>query len=260
MRPRLTVDVASMPLGEPRSMANGRTCLVVDVLRATSVLAVLLGRGMRAVYPAATIEQGRALRDRLRSEGRAVDGAAPPLLCGEVDACPPEGYDFGNSPSEFERLDPLPASAVVATTNGTPALLACGTSSLVIAAAPLNASAAVRLALAAGRDVLVLCAGHPSGAGEDDVIAAGLLVERLVAAGTEPTAHARAALERYEAGRGDLAAALRETHHGRALVRLGFGHDIDLCATVDRYDRVGVLADEGGRAVMRPASDEEIPR
>ncbi|TAK74974.1 MAG: hypothetical protein EPO16_09775, partial [Dehalococcoidia bacterium] len=73
------VDVALAPsFAEPA----GRTCLVVDVLRATSAIAVLLGRGARAIYPAATVEEGLALRQRLR-----VDGIEA-VLCGERDALP----------------------------------------------------------------------------------------------------------------------------------------------------------------------------
>ncbi len=76
------VDVALAPrFAEPA----GRTCLVVDVLRATSVIAVLLGRGTRAIYPAATVEDGLALRVQLAAEGVSA------ALCGERDALPPAG-------------------------------------------------------------------------------------------------------------------------------------------------------------------------
>ncbi|MDA0365841.1 MAG: 2-phosphosulfolactate phosphatase, partial [Chloroflexi bacterium] len=123
----MRVDLTILP---PPASPTRETCLVVDVLRATSVMAVLFGRGIEAVYPAATIEEGRVLRARL-----AADGSAP-MLCGEVDALPPEGYDYGNSPGEFMRMAALPANrAVVATTNGTPALVRCASAPLVIAAA-----------------------------------------------------------------------------------------------------------------------------
>ena len=93
------IDVALAPAHtEPR----GRTCLVVDVLRATSVMATLLGRGTRALYPVATVEEGTELRAGLRAEG--VDAA----LCGERDALPPAGYDFGNSPGVFAALERVP--------------------------------------------------------------------------------------------------------------------------------------------------------
>jgi len=248
------VDVALLP---PAVSPTGEICLVVDVLRATSVMAVLFGRGLAALTPAATVEEGRALRARLAGGAAGDRGAARAvMLCGEVDSFPPPGYDFGNSPGEFARMAALPAPrAVVATTNGTPALLACARAPLTAAAAPLNAGAAAALARGAGHDVLVVCAGTRRAPSEDDRLAAGLLVDRLVSAGAEPTAEAARALAAYRAASGDLAAALLETAHGRRLVEQGFGDDIAFCASVDRYDRVGVLGFEDGVAVLRPAGE-----
>ena len=74
-------------------------------------------------------------------------------------------------------------------------------------------------------------------------------------AGLQPGDEAYFALERYEAARNDLAAALRETPHGARLVELGFGADIDRCAQVDVYDTVATLRLEDGRPVLRTASE-----
>ena len=236
----MRIDVTFLP---PEHPPEEQTCLVIDVLRATSCMAVLFGRGMEAIYPAASIEAAQALREELGD----VAG-----LFGEQDALPPDGFDRGNSPSEFARI-PLPwREAVMATTNGTPALLACAGAPLVLAAAPLNASAVMEAALAAGRDVLVVCAGRRGEYADDDALAAGLLVQRLVAAGAEPDAGARRALDLLDGAQSGLAGALRATEHGRELVRLGFGHDIDFCAESDRYEVAGALRREAGRYVLQP--------
>ena len=245
----MRVDVAFIP---PARVPIEATCLVVDVLRATSVMAVLFGRGLRAAWLAGSIEEGRAIRAALGDRPRGL------MLCGEEHALPPTGFDYGNSPLEFERVA-LPAEAVLATSNGTPALLACAGAPLVLPAAPLNAGAAVNTALNAGRDVLIVCSGSveddvrvPS---DDDTIAAGQLVERLVRAGLQPGDEVHFALERYEAARADLATALRRTPHGARLVELGFGADVDRCAQVDVYDTVALLRLEDGRPVLRTASE-----
>jgi 2-phosphosulfolactate phosphatase len=245
------VDVALVP---PASVPADTTCLVVDVLRATSVMAVLFGRGLSAGWLAGSIEDGRAIRAALGDRPGGV------ILCGEVNSLPPEGFDFGNSPLEFERVAAegrLPAEAVLATTNGTPALLVCATAPLVLPAAPLNAGAATRVAIEAGRDVLVVCSGRVTEAGarvegDDDTLAAGLLVARLVAAGAMPGETARYALAQYDAVRGDLGGALRQTFHGSRITAIGFGADVDRCATADVYDTVATLRLEDGRAVLRP--------
>lgn len=241
--PLRRVDVALAPrFAEP----DGRTCLVIDVLRATSVIAVLLGRGTQAIYPAATVEEGLALRAQLAIEGVAA------ALCGERDALPPEGFDFGNSPGTFSRLDRVPDAAVVATTNGTPALLACAQAPLAMTAAPLHVSAVVRAAIDAGRDVLIVCSGLRREPAEDDTLAAGLFVERLVRAGASAGTEALFALERFEQARTDLAAGLAATEHGQRLVALGFADDVALCASLDRFTVAGALGMHSGRPVLRP--------
>jgi len=247
----MRVDVALIPPARPPGHA---TCLVVDVLRATSVMAVLFGNGLRAAWLAGSIEDGRATRAALGDRPGGL------MLCGEENALPPADFDYGNSPLEFQRIAAegrLPAEAVLATTNGTPALLSCVAAPLVLPAAPLNAGAAVRVALEAARDVLVVCSGlvPPTGGrapGEDDTLGAGLLVDRLVRAGAYPGDEALYALGCYEAVRDDLAAALRATEHGRRITAIGFGADVDRCAQADAYDTVATLHIEDSRPVLRP--------
>jgi 2-phosphosulfolactate phosphatase len=241
----MRVDVAIAP---PAAPPLEQTCLVVDVLRATSVLAVLLDRGAEQIYPTATIEHGLALRDELVAEGTDV------FLLGERGGLPPEGFDAGNSPTALAALELSSNIAVQATSNGTPALLACVGAPLVMPAAVVNATAATRVAIEADHDVLVVCAGLRGGFGEDDVLAAGLLVDRLVTAGATTGPEAQDALERYEAARDDLAEAFRQTEHGVVTVGLGFDDDIVLCATPDRYDVVATLGESDGRPVLRPLS------
>ena len=243
----MRIDVALVP---PASVPRDTTCVVVDVLRATSSMAVLFGRGLRAAWLAGSIEEGRAIRAALGDRPGGL------MLCGEEHALPPEGFDHGNSPLEFER-GAFPAEAVLATTNGTPALLACAEAALTMPVAPLNAGAVINAALQAGRDILVVCSGLVTEAGvrapgDDDTLAAGLVVERLVRAGVRPGDEALFALEQYERVRHDLAAAFRATTHGARITALGFGADVDRCAQADAYDAVAALGIEDGRAVLRP--------
>ncbi|MBT5772989.1 MAG: 2-phosphosulfolactate phosphatase [Dehalococcoidia bacterium] len=239
----MNVDVAFVP---PAAAPTDRTCIVIDVLRATSVIAVLMDKGMRRIYPTATVQEARELRAELASDGTDV------FLLGEQGGLPPEGFDAGNSPTALQQLSITAQIAVQATTNGTPALLACQGAPLVMAAAPLNAAEVTRLTLEAGHDVLIVCAGLRGGFAEDDTLAAGLFVERLVLAGAHPSDAANEALTRYEAARDNLADALRDTEHGRITVELGFDDDIELCGTADRITRVAVLGSHEGRPALEP--------
>jgi len=239
----MDVDVAFTP---PAVAPTDRTCIVIDVLRATSVIAVLIHRGMRRIYPTATVDEARQLRTQLASDGTDV------FLLGEQGGLPPEGFDAGNSPTALQQLPISAEIAVQATTNGTPALLACQGAPLVMAAAPLNAAAVTQLALEAKNDVLIVCAGLRGAFAEDDTLAAGLFAERLVLAGAQPSDTASDSLLRYETARDRFTDALRDTKHGRATVELGFDADIELCATPDLFTRVAVLGHHDGRPALEP--------
>lgn len=238
----MLVDVAWLP---PENVATDVTCIVVDVLRATSSIATLLARGLEAVFPVATMEEARRLRDELGSSA---------LLCGERGALPPPGFDFGNSPAEFATTDLSRwTAAVMSTTNGTPALLACRDASLVLAAGPINAAATVAACVAARRDVLVVCSGRAGVRATDDSLAAALLVKRLQGEGAALADRAREALALLDAAPGSLASSFRQTEHGRALVALGFERDLEICAQEDQYPVVAALTIDGHRAVLRAA-------
>src|SRR5579885_499462 len=114
-------------------------CVVIDVLRATSTLATLIARGVREVAVVAAIAEAFALRD--------AGGEAVRLLCGEVGGLPPAGFDYGNSPEEFARLDLAGRSAVLFTSNGTKALVRVAVSPAVFAGSLLNVTAAMNAAL-----------------------------------------------------------------------------------------------------------------
>lgn len=122
--------------------------IVVDVVRATTTLATQFERGARQVYVAGGIAQARAARQALAEA--APDGPAV-LLAGESGGLAPAGFDYGNSPAEFARLDLTGAELVFATTNGTRALLACAGGAAVLAGALRNADAVANAAVALAR-------------------------------------------------------------------------------------------------------------
>jgi len=62
---------------------TNQTCLVIDVLRATSVMAVLLSMGVAKIYLAESFEAARRLKKELGSDVNL-------LLIGEKDAVPPD--------------------------------------------------------------------------------------------------------------------------------------------------------------------------
>lgn len=228
----MRIEVAFVP--SLASDVEAKVCVVVDVLRATSTLVVLVERGVREVVVCGTLAEARRTARRTGH-----------LLCGEVNSLPPPDFDHGNSPSEFAALDLSGRSAVLYTTNGTRALRHVGDAQAVLVGALLNreaaAAAALREATGTDRDIAVICAGtgHGRRFSLEDAFVAGALVDslraRAGAAGPRPrlSDDAQAALRLYRAYRGRALACFRQADHGRSLLELGLGHDLEFCARSD---------------------------
>ena len=110
--------------------------VVIDVLRATSVITQALHAGAAEVVVCGEIEDAFE---------RARRGDPPPLLCGERACKPIEGFDLGNSPSEYTDARVGGKTLVMTTTNGTRAVLAASGFERIYAACFNNLSAIVAL-------------------------------------------------------------------------------------------------------------------
>ena len=219
---------------------TNKICLVIDVLRATSVMAVLLSFGVNEIYLSESFEAARALKKKL-GPNRDL------LLIGEKDAVPPDDFDGGNSPLDFlERghNSQLPSTVIMVTTNGTPTLLACKDAPMTMPIAPLNLGASLKKATAAKQDILIVCSGFEGESAEDDLIAAGLVAERLQTLGFSLSSELNNTRQKYRAyyeNPKSLSTALRNTKHGQRLVVAKFDDDIDYCSNENTFDETGTL-------------------
>lgn len=234
---RRKVNVFFTPARLSASGVEGRAAVVIDVLRATSSMVEALANGARAVFPTESIEHALELHGSLDREGT--------LLCGERRSLPIDGFDLGNSPSEFAKEVVADKQLIMTTTNGTRAFLATRGADRILAASFLNLGAVVD-ALAGDRRIVVVCAGKEGRFSLDDAVCAGHLVRRLLAEGGDDEAElddsALAAAQLasdFEPSKETFGA----TAAGRALVEVGLGGDLALCAAVDRHAIVPVLHD-----------------
>jgi 2-phosphosulfolactate phosphatase len=236
------IDVVYAPTAVTPTDVAGRTVVVVDVLRATTTIAVALSNGAKAVLPAASTEE--ALRIAQNLERDAV------ILAGERKSVRIEGFALGNSPAEFGPEVVSGKTIVMTTSNGTQALIAAQGAREIIAGAAVNFSAVVeraRAALEEYDDLVILCAGGDKQFALEDAFAAGRLTKVLLPDG---------GLRRVAVNDGALAAlelarhygerwlrALRASAHGRELVELGFRRDLEVCAAQDTHPVLPLYAD-----------------
>jgi 2-phosphosulfolactate phosphatase len=214
-------DIAILPT---RDLSH-TTCVVFDILRATSSMITGLANGATEIWPVQTIEQARELRARMPDI----------VLGGERHGDPIEGFDVGNNPLEYSRLGGRRIATT--TTNGTIALRACDAAERVLVGAILNLDA-VRSAIADAENVLLVCAGTFETLALEDVLAAGMLARFFPAA--ELTDSARTCVAVADAYPTPLEGLLA-ARNGRALATRGWREQVEWCADVSRFDTIGIM-------------------
>lgn len=232
------LEVALLP--SEASSVDAECFVVIDVLRATTTLAVLLARDAAEVRVVATLDEAR-------------DAGTDVLRAGEERGFRPGGFDLGNSPVEAAAAPVAGRRVVMATTNGTAALLAAAGRGRVLAGSLVNLTA-VAAEAAGHRRVAIVCAGTHRGRrfALEDAAVAGALVGELTR--LSPTVElgdgARAALHLGQ-GR-PLAELVREAEHARYLVSVGFRADVDEALRRDAWPVVPHVAASGqGWATLR---------
>ena len=219
---------------------GGRVVAVIDVLRASTTIAVALANGAKAVIPFESSEE--AVTRSKAFERRDV------RLAGERRMVAIPGFDFGNSPREFTREAVEGKTLLLATTNGTVALTALQGARDVVVAAYVNLSAALAMLRAAARggtDVAVVCAGRERQFALEDAACAGrlarLIARRLPEAELNDAALASTMIDRRFGD--DLQRLFLASEHGKALAEAGFADDLAVCAAVDSYPVLPIYQD-----------------
>lgn len=207
------IDVAFTP----SDVRRADVAVVIDVLRATSTATQALASGYRSVLCVPGLDDALALR----APGR--------VLAGERDCVMPAGFQMGNSPLEALRVSG--EELVLATTNGTPTILAAAHHAQEVLVGCLLNLDAVLDALAWADDVQVICSGAHGAVALEDVYVAGRICERLDGSRSGAAQIAEAVARAYPSALDALVAS----EHAARLQAAGLSHDIPFCA------REGVL-------------------
>jgi len=237
-KPALSLDVVASPPEATGALLCDRNVVVIDVLRATTVISHGLAAGAERIIPAVSPEEARDL-------GAGLDPGSA-LLCGERQGYRIPGFELGNSPLEYTPDRVKGRILILASTNGSVLLARCCTARRILAVSFNNLSVVAARMRAAGGPWIAVCSGKLGRACLEDLVCAGRLGVRLGLSGAgdsgdsldearDGLAIARLLDERLG---GDLAGMLRRSAHGRYLESIGFGRDLDLCSRLDILDVV----------------------
>ncbi len=162
------IEVCFSPALFPLYKKSDVNVVVVDILRATSVICTMFKNGVEKVIPVKTIEEVKEASNKGH------------LIVAERDGKKLDFADLGNSPYYFTPDVVAGKTLVYSTTNGTNAITMGEECANVLIGSFLNIKAVVDFLINDDKDVVVLCAGWKNKYCIEDTIFAGAVVEALL--------------------------------------------------------------------------------
>lgn len=204
--------------------------VIIDVLRATSVMITALANGAKAVYPYKDIES--VLENSKKSKSFVLGGERKGLKI--------EGFDFGNSPLEYTKEAVSGKDMFMTTSNGTRAIenSANGSKKLFIAAF-LNVESVVKKILEENDDTVIICSGTDNNFSLDDALCAGEIIRRVKEKNRDiQLTDISLAMKRLAETSLGIEETLEGSKHFEYLKTIGFYGDMNHCFTMDMFDIV----------------------
>ena len=220
------------------SKIKEKVVVVIDMLRATTVITTALRNGAKSVIPILTVEETFKKAKELRDIGEDV------VLGGERKALKVDGFDFSNSPLEYTKDKISDKTVILSTTNGTRALNLCKEADLILIGSMINGRAVAKKLIELNKDVVFINAGTNGEFSMDDFICAGYMIDRLLRAKScEVSDIAKTARYIYENNTG-ITSFIKNARHFDVLTSLGLQDDLTYCSSKDLTDIVPVYRNE----------------
>ena len=209
------IEVVITPALLPLYKVQGKTVVVIDILRATSTMCVAFKTGVAKILPVSTPEECTIFKD--------FD-----FLCAaERNAIKLPGFDMGNSPFEF--INPLLKDRSIAftTTNGTKAIKQSkelGAAQIAVGSF-LNMEVLTTWLKHQPNDVILLCAGWKDKANLEDTLFAGALIDQLQNSFETTCDSALMAMQLYQSMQHDLEGFVRKSSNAQRFKALKAAED-----------------------------------
>ncbi len=209
--------------------------VIIDVFRAFSTACYAFDNGINRLLDVATPAEAFTLREKL---GRDA------IIAGEQNEVKPEGFDYGNSPTEILTGDVAGKAMIHCTTAGTRGIMNATGATEILAAGLVNAGAVASYIsmLRPGRVTLVAMGYRAETTADEDILCANYI--KGVLEGREPDISRETAALR--SGAGSRFFDPRNLHFSPPT-------DFFLCTDLNRFNFVL-------RAFIRPGGYAEIMR
>lgn len=230
------IDIQFLPFPPNPNLLSNRTVVVIDVLRATSVIVHAMSQGAKEIFPVKTVEEAFQKAKTFRRNTT--------LLGGEKQSQRIDGFDLGNSPREYIAEKVRGKRLILTTTNGTKAFHSVTSAAEILVGSFFNISATAQRCFKPERDLLIFPSGDEENFSLEDTVCGGMLIDRIIKKGkrsvtlTDASHSAHILFERFEA---NLVEAFRLSRHGKELIDRGHEEDLPYCAQIDIMDIVPIF-------------------
>ena len=215
------------------------TVVVVDILRATSVISTAFMYGVKEIIPVQSLEKALFYK-----------GKKGYIVGAERNAKPIDGFDYGNSPYHYINGDVEGKTLVLTTTNGTKAINNAKDHKVIIASY-INIDSIFQFLLEDNNDVIILCSGWKGVFNLEDPIFAGTLSNLLLDSNkfSSECDSLFASIELMKNAGDNLFEYLSKSSHRRRLKSLNMEEDTRYCLSPpEKSDIIPIL--NGDRLIV----------
>jgi 2-phosphosulfolactate phosphatase len=242
----MEIDIQLIPFPPNSKVLLDQTVVVIDVLRATSVMTHALSQGALEVIPVATVEEAFQMA-KVFPRGSIILG-------GERESKKIPGFDLGNSPKEYVAEKVKGKKLILTTTNGTRAFHLVPIGREILVGSFLNIGAITQRCLELDKNLLIFLSGNEGNFSLEDTICGGMLIELITREKKKSislTDASYCAQILYQRFQNRLLEAFHLSDHGKGLIRQGFEDDLVYCAQIDITDIIPEFKGGVIRAVGR---------
>ena len=224
----MKVDIIFTADEVSQEKTEGKICVVIDVLRATSVMITALHNGAEKIFPFKDIKTIQERCENLKNI----------IKCGERNALKIDGFDLGNSPLEFTKEKVFGKDIYMSTTNGTKAVENSLSAEKIIICSFLNIKSVSEKLLEYKKDVVIVCAGTNGKFSLDDTLCAGLIIKEMQKHTEIQMNDVLLAAVRISESHEDIKDILKGSTHYERLLSLGFEKDMEHIFSLNKYSIV----------------------
>jgi 2-phosphosulfolactate phosphatase len=225
------MDIEILQLLEGAKKAQGLT-VIIDVFRAFSTACYAIGNGIQRIYPVGDLQMAYKMKEQNPEF----------ILVGERDEQKPEGFDFGNSPSQLLEANLIGKIMVHTTSSGTQGIANATGANEIITGSFVNAGAIVSYIRTQNpTKVSLVCMGYscryPT---DEDTLLAVYIKNELEGVAND----FQAMVEQLRSGDGARFFSPEKQEWAPAA-------DFDLCLSLNRFDFVLKVEQENGVNYLR---------